>query len=121
VLNVKVTYYDGPPADAAAIMSSAKFKMDRAIKAAKAAPQNPWMQTLAQQAIEAYDKAEANVAIQPNPELRAAVAEIAARYGARHIETSPYSHLIVGGSPHDIMKDPDLNALAPIQIETIAA
>jgi DNA-nicking Smr family endonuclease len=121
MLNVKVTYYDGPPANAAAIAAAAKVKADKAEAAAKAAPNNKWKRTLAQQAAEAAEKASAEASIQFNPALRDAVKEIAARYGAQHVESSTYSNLMVGGASKDIMKDPDLNALFPIQIETIAA
>jgi|ERR1700733_3141433 len=121
-MKIRVTFHDGPPIDAAAKVSAAKAKADTAVALAQASPKKKGLQMAAASAVEAHKKAEADAAIQPIAELHQAVRDVAGRFGSTLDDSNPAQFHMSVDSPAraaEIMKDPEFNSLAPIQIETV--
>jgi beta-phosphoglucomutase-like phosphatase (HAD superfamily) len=121
-MNIRVTFHDGPPPNAAAIAAAAKTKLDLAAKLAASDPSNLARQSAHAKADEAYKIAAENAALKPIPGLREAVKAVADKHQRTYTDIGPNTALISAGtaaSADAVMKDEELNAIAPIQIEVI--
>ena len=123
-MKIKVRFYDGPPLNAAAIADAAKKKADASAAKAHAKGASHASGLAAEQDAYAADQAAKNAAIPLTELLREDVLAVCTRFGVPVDTSDNFKFMITCNSPtqaKEIMQDPELNALAPIQIETIAA
>jgi len=123
-MKIKVSFYDGPPLHAAATAEAAKKKAEASASKASAHGASHASQLMAKQDAYAADQAAEKAALSLEAGLREDVLAVCTRFGVPVDTSNNFRFMITCSSPaqaKEIMQDPELNALAPIQIETIAA
>jgi hypothetical protein len=123
-MKIKVSFYDGPPLHAAATAEAAKKKAEASAAKANTKGASRAAGLAAEQDAHAADEAAKKAALPLAEGLREDVLAVCTRFGVSVDTSNNFRFMITCSSPaqaKEIMQDPELNALAPIQIETMAA